>query len=120
MRRGGEEREKDVASEMSASHTHSMPCRATVLYRHDRRLRRWWRKVNNLLRFLLMIEEHPKHSVWTEFCPFRMSVVVPVSIVSVLSCAGIGFLLYGVAGLFIFLFFGLCSFFELLHIIFDR
>lgn len=120
MRRGGEKDDEDTNF---AFHTHTAS--SVLVYRHDvrrndRRLRWWWRKVNTLLRFLLMIEKHPKRGVWAEFCPFRMSIVVPVSIVSVLCCAGIGFLMYRVAGFFIFLFCGLCGFFELLHVAFDR
>ena len=80
--------------------------------------RRW--HVKNLIKFLLFMEDQPKHKVWDNFNALHMAVVLPLSIIPYAVFIVAGYALFGVVGFFVAYVAGSVLAIEIPHCIFDR
>ena len=78
------------------------------------------KKLRILLKFLLFREDEPKHSVWTDFNPIHLALVLPLSIAPAVGLTLIGYLFFGVVGFFVAYATAIVLVIEIPHCIFDR
>jgi hypothetical protein len=82
-----------------------------------RRLGSW---CSYVIKFLLFREDQPKHSVWQDFNPIHMAIVMPLSVILLGVLVSVGYFAFGVPGFFVAYICATVLALEVPHCIFDR
>ena len=85
-----------------------------------RRLGIWCKFLKKLLKFLLFAEDQPKHSVWSDFNPIHLGLVIPLSVMPSVGFVVVAGLVFGVVGFFAAYATVIVLVIEIPHCIFDR
>jgi hypothetical protein len=77
-------------------------------------------KLRILLKFLLFREEMPKHFVWADFEPVHVAIILPLAMALPIALVLVGYLFFGIVGLFVAYIATSVLVIEIPHCIFDR